>query len=81
MDLKDRRGSFLVTAVVTVGSKNGVDRKMDRNKSRTDLLAAGKKKVCDLCNINFNSCFVKCVCVCVWRRMKCSCCVSRASFS
>ena len=32
-------------------------------------------------NLNFNSCFVKCVCVCVWRRMKCSCCVSRASFS
>ena len=59
MDLKDRRGSFLVTAVVTVGSKNGVDRKMDRNKNRTDLLAAGKKKVCGLCN----SCFVKCVCV------------------
>lgn len=28
-----------------MGSKNGVDRKMDKSKSRTDLLAAGKKKV------------------------------------
>lgn len=31
--------------IVTVGSKNGVDRKMDKSKSRTDLLAAGKKKL------------------------------------
>lgn len=31
----------------TVGSKNGVDRRMDRNKSRTDLLAAGRKRVSD----------------------------------
>lgn len=29
----------------TVGSKNGVDRRMDRNKSRTDLLAAGRKRL------------------------------------
>lgn len=28
-----------------MGSKNGVDRKMDKSKSRTDLLAAGKKKL------------------------------------
>lgn len=27
-----------------MGGKNGVDR-MDKNKSRTDLLAAGRKKV------------------------------------
>ncbi|GAU15212.1 hypothetical protein TSUD_09500, partial [Trifolium subterraneum] len=31
--------------LVTVGSNNGVDRKMDKNKNRTDLLAAGKKKL------------------------------------
>lgn len=31
---------------LTVGSKNGVDRnRMDKNKSRTDLLAAGRKKL------------------------------------
>lgn len=38
-----------MTAAVTVGSNNGVDRrvdrKMDRSKSRTDLLAAGRKKL------------------------------------
>lgn len=40
--------------IVTVGSKNGVDRKMDKSKSRTDLLAAGKKKVPNsLFNFNF----------------------------
>lgn len=53
---------------VTVGSKNGVDRRvdrrMDRSKSRTDLLAAGRKRVCDVCNMSFSSCFDKCVCVC-----------------
>lgn len=32
-------------AEVTVGSNNRVDRKMDRSKSRTDLLAAGKKRL------------------------------------
>ena len=45
--------------IVTVGSKNGVDRKMDKSKSRTDLLAAGKKKVPNsLFNFNF---FIVCV--------------------
>lgn len=31
-----------------MGSENGVDR-MDKNKSRTDLLAAGRKKVLVFC--------------------------------
>ena len=39
----------MVIVVVTVGSNNGVDRRVDRkmepSKSRTDLLAAGKKRV------------------------------------
>ncbi|MCI30048.1 hypothetical protein A2U01_0051257, partial [Trifolium medium] len=38
-------------SLVTVGSNNGVDRKMDKNKSRTDLLAAGKKKYRDVAAI------------------------------
>ncbi|KAJ1425728.1 hypothetical protein SESBI_10802 [Sesbania bispinosa] len=36
--------SFLSQTLNQVGSNNGVDRKMDRSKSRTDLLAAGRKK-------------------------------------
>ncbi|CAJ1972211.1 unnamed protein product [Sphenostylis stenocarpa] len=44
-DLSDGQDSTLVIAAVTVRSNNGVDRRMDRNKSRTDLLAAGKKRL------------------------------------
>ncbi|TKY58240.1 sporulation-specific protein 15 isoform X4 [Spatholobus suberectus] len=39
------KDSILVIARVTVGSKNGVDRRMDQSKSRNDLLAAGRKKL------------------------------------
>lgn len=52
--MSDDEGSNFVIPAVTVGSKNGVDRrvdrKMDRSKSRTDLLAAGKKRVYDVFN-------------------------------
>ncbi|KAL2318260.1 hypothetical protein Fmac_032136 [Flemingia macrophylla] len=48
-DLKNGQDSILVIAAVTVGSNNGVDRRvdrrMDRSKNRTDLLAAGRKKL------------------------------------
>lgn len=47
--------------IVTVGSKNGVDRKMDKSKSRTDLLAAGKKKVPNSFQFQFLRCSSLCV--------------------
>jgi hypothetical protein len=48
-----------------VGSKNGVDRKMDKNQSRTDLLAAGKKKVSLFVNLSILISYVQVfVCVC-----------------
>lgn len=56
--------------VITVGSKNGVDRKMDKSKSRTDLLAAGKKKV----YLYFIFFFVKCVCV-FFEEIRCTYCI------
>ncbi|CAL0323210.1 unnamed protein product [Lupinus luteus] len=36
---------LFLNPAVTVGSKNGVDRRMEKGKSRTDLLAAGRKKL------------------------------------